>query len=150
MKVDILKIDMSKEIMTLYKKVLIELCPKGEQKETYGETTKLDVENILEINERILGLGEQVAYFKINQDPSLLDITSKEEIRGKLLVPARENEVIDKTVLLAQKHEISNIFAIKELTKKIIELTTVAEIEFIQKAQKNGFRKAFKNKTNGF
>ncbi len=145
-----LRIDLSNEILELYKKVLVDLCPAGENEETYGETTKLDVENILEINERILGLGEQVAYFKISHEPALLDIKSREEIKSKLLAPEREKEVIEKTSLLAQKYEITNSVAVKEFTKKIIDLTTTAEIEFILKAQKNGFRKAFKNKTNGF
>jgi len=144
------RIDLSKEIIELYKTILVELCPKGENKETYGETTKLDVENLLEINERILGLGEQVAYFKISREPALLDISSKEEIKSKLSVPEREKEVVEKTVLLAQKYELSNIEAIKDFTKKIIDLTRTAEVEFILKAQKNGFRKAFKDKTNGF
>jgi len=148
--VEPIKIDLSKEIIELYKKVLNELCLSGDNEDCYGETTKLDVENILEINERIIGLGEQVAYYKINTYPSLLDLSSKSEIKLKLLAPERENEVIEKSILLAQKYDISNTGAIREFTKKVIELTTTAEIEFILKAQKNGFRKALKNKTNGF
>ena len=142
-----LRIDLSSKIIEVYKKVLTELCPVGENEETYGETTKLDVENILEINERILGLGEQVAYFKISHEPILLDITSREEIKSRLFAPEREKEVIEKTSLIAQKYEIANTPAVNEFTKKIIDLTTTAEIEFILKAQKNGFKKAFANKT---
>ncbi|MFA6065089.1 MAG: hypothetical protein WCW44_04775 [archaeon] len=148
--VEPLKIDLSKDILEVYKKVLSELCCKGDNEQTYGETTKLDVENILEINERILGLGEQVAYFKMHQDLTLLDLSSKEKIKAKLLDPKRETEVIEKTLSLAQKYGIPNTTAVREFTKSIIDLTTSAEIEFILKAQKNGFGKALKSKTNGF
>jgi hypothetical protein len=58
-------VDYSKEIILAYQEIVSKLCPKEDEESFYGETTKLDVENILTINERILGIGEQVAAYKI-------------------------------------------------------------------------------------
>jgi chorismate mutase len=141
-------IDLSKEIIQLYKSTLCEICTGGNNPNTYGETTKIDVNNLLELNERILGLGENVAYYKINKNPELLKISSREELRKLLLVPEREKEVLTKTVLYAHKYEFPHLEAIKNFTQKLIDLTTTAEIEFILKAQKNGFKQDFEQKTS--
>ena len=40
--------------------MLYEICVNDDNKSTYGETTKIDVENVLNLNERLVGFGQQV------------------------------------------------------------------------------------------
>lgn len=93
-----IQIDLSNEIISAYQKVLSGICRAGENKSTYGETTKLDVENILAINERIAWLGEQVAGYKMQENHALLKLKSRKEIEKELTYAKREKEVIDTTV----------------------------------------------------
>lgn len=134
-------VDVSREIIALYKEILLELCEKKEDKSTYGETTKMDVDNILLYTERIVGLGEQVAGYKMQQNPIILKLTKAEDIRKQLVNLEREKEVIDKTVAIAQKYGITNTNAIRKFTQKIIDITTEVEIKRIlsKRKEKNTF-----------
>ncbi|MFA5931573.1 MAG: hypothetical protein WC821_04660 [archaeon] len=129
-------VDVSKEIIALYKEMLFELCEHKEDKATYGETTKMDVDNILLYTERIVGLGEQVAGYKMQQNPTILKLTKSEDIRKHLVNLEREKEVIDKTVAIAQKYGITNTNAIRKFTQKIIDITTEVEIKRILSKRK--------------
>jgi chorismate mutase len=131
-----IQIDLSNEIISAYQKVISEICIPGEDKSTYGETTKIDVENILAINERIVSLGEQVAGYKIQENPSLLKTKDKKEIEEKLISATREKEVIEKTIERAKALEINNLSAIKEFVSEIVRLTKKIETEYIIHTQK--------------
>jgi chorismate mutase len=129
--VEQIHIDMSKKIFDLYKEMLYEICAPGEDRATYGETVKIDVENILTLNERTVGIGEQVAGYKMHSSPEILNITDPEKLRSLLVVPEREKEVIEKTARIAEKDGLVNIEQIKDFTQKIIDLTTEVEIKRI-------------------
>jgi len=130
------RIDLSKDIIGAYRKVLKKICEKGEESENYGATVKLDVENILLFNERILGIGEQVAAYKLQKNPGLLGTKEKEKIRLALIAPKREREVIENSKKIAARYKIKNPEAVAEFMKKIIALTTKAEIVYILEAGK--------------
>ena len=123
--------DFSQKVIELYRELLKELCKnKIDDKGTFGETTKLDVENILTLNERTVGLGEQVAAFKLQTEPKLQKL-SAQEIRENLIKPEREKEVIETTLKLAKKYGIENESVITTFTKKMISITLDAEVYFI-------------------
>ncbi len=124
-------IDLSKKIVKLYKNTVKELCINEEKSSTYGETVKLDVENILTLNERTAGIGEQVAAYKISKNPELKKLKNLKEIRKKLITPQREIEVINKTIEISKKYGINNDKLMKEFAKSLIEITLDAEVHFI-------------------
>lgn len=131
-----IRIDLSEEIICAYREVLKEICENREEGDNYGSTAKLDVENILLYNERILGIGEQVAAYKLRQNPEIKKIKSKEKIRKLLVVPKRECEVLERARKIASKYEIKNPKAVVKFVKKIINLTTEAEIRYVLESEK--------------
>ncbi|MFA6268344.1 MAG: hypothetical protein WCW13_04355 [archaeon] len=131
------QIDIHKEIINMYHEILEKLCEKKEDIANYGETTKQDVENIILYNERIVGIGEQVAGYKMQNNPELLKLKDPEEIRKKLINPKREQEVIDKMIAITKKYELDHVEEIKKFAQKIINLTTEVEVKRILAAAKN-------------
>jgi chorismate mutase len=130
-----IQIDISKEILDLYKEILYSICQPGEDKNNFGETTKLDVEIILALNERIVGVGEQVAGYKMQANPEIIKITNKEELKKALYVPEREKEVIERMGKVAEKYGLTNIEQMKEFARRIIELTKEVEMQRILRAK---------------
>ncbi|MFA5125817.1 MAG: hypothetical protein WC462_02325 [archaeon] len=130
------RIDFSKRIIEAYKKILVDLCEHTEDRATYGETTKQDVENILLYNERIIGVGEQVAGYKMQKNPNLIKLKDPEKIRKELVVVEREKEVINKTLAVAEKYELKNSSSVKKFLTELINITTDAEIQMILHANK--------------
>ena len=126
-------IDKSKEILKAYQKIIETICEKREEEDSYGETAKLDVSNILAINERVLGLGEMVAEYKIESNPQILKETNKSKIREMLVVLKREEEVILSAKEIAIRYGLTQADAIGEFMKRIIDITTDTEIEYILK-----------------
>ena len=122
--------DFSNKVIKLYQKIINELCENKEDKSTYGEVTKLDVENVLTLNERTVGLGEQVAGFKVSQDSEISNF-SPEEVRNKLIKKDREVEVTNNIIVTAKKYGIENEELMKEFAKELIEITLDAEVHFI-------------------
>jgi len=134
--VEQIPVDVSKKIIDLYKSMLYEICVQQEDRATYGETTKQDVENILTLNERIVGIGEQIAGYKMQSNPELLKIKSEGELRKELIVPSRELEVISNTVKIAQKYGLTNVEQIKDFAKELIDLTIEVEVKRIMLSKK--------------
>jgi chorismate mutase len=125
------RVDMSEKLIIYYKILLKEICGEGENENEYGEVAKLDVNNVLLFNERTVGIGEQVAEYKIQENQELLKLKNKEEIRAELFRPYREKEVIEKMQILGEKYEIKNIDAIGDFAKKLIDITMETEIDYI-------------------
>lgn len=130
--VRIKNIDMSKEIIGIYKEILPKICESGEKKENFGETVKCDVNNVLLLNERINGLGRQVAESKIQENSHILDCKSDEDIKKLLVHPKREQEVINKAAEISKKYELNNEESIKLFFRKLIDLTVKVQIEYIK------------------
>ena len=130
------KVDLSSKIIDLYRTTIEQLCEASEDISTYGETTKLDVENILTLNERTAAIGEQVAGYKITQEPALLKIGDSGKIREQLIYPEREKDVREKMATIAKKYEIKDIEMIKDFAQKLIEITLDSEVNFIMQKSK--------------
>jgi len=130
-----LELNHAKEIIDLYKKMLYEVCMDDDNRSTYGETTKIDVENVLNLNERLVSFGQQVAWTKVHSNPELKKETDSSKIRELIVSKDREVEVIKNAVSLAQKHNLTNIESIKDFVKILIDFTTRVEVETILKLQ---------------
>mgnify|MGYP003812825533 CR=1 FL=1 len=130
-----LELNHEKEIIDLYKKMLYEVCMDDDNRSTYGETTKIDVENVLNLNERLVSFGQQVAWTKVHSNPELKKETDSSKIRELIVSKDREVEVIKNAVSLAQKHNLTNIESIKDFVKILIDFTTRVEVETILKLQ---------------
>jgi chorismate mutase len=124
-------ISVHEELIENYRKILGEICEKKEDRGTYGETTKLDVENIILQHARVVGLGAQVAGYKMQENPNLRKINDAAKLRKELVVPEREKEVVEKMAHIAEKYELKNILAVKRFAQRMIDLTTEAEIRRI-------------------
>ena len=125
-----IEIDLSGKIIELYKKLVSGLCATGEDRGTYGETTKLDVEIILTINERTTAIGEHVSAFKLSTEPELKNL-SQEEIRQNLIKPQRETQVTNAIITTAKKYGIENEELMSEFAKDLIQITLDSEVYFI-------------------
>jgi len=130
LRINPIEIDLSEKIIKLYKKLLQGLCETKEEINTYGETTKLDVEIILTINERTTAIGEHVSAFKLQSEPQLKNL-SEEEVRNNLIKPEREVEVTENIIATAKKYGIKNETLMKEFAKDLIEITLDSEVAFI-------------------
>ncbi len=121
----------SKQIVDLYKKMLYEICASEDNTSTYGETTKLDVDLILILNERLISFGQQVAWTKFSTISDLSKEIDPEKIRSIIVSSERESDVIKHSTMLAQKYGLTNIESIRDFTKILIDFTTQIEIETI-------------------
>lgn len=129
-------IDYSKRLINLYKRTIKELCENNkDQESSYGETTKLDVENVITLNERTVGIGGQVAAYKMSKFPELKNIKKKELFKKKIINKKREKEVIKNMINTAKKYDIENLKAIKEFGMELIDITREAEIYFIKNSK---------------
>jgi len=131
-----IQVDLSEKIILFYRKLLSEICEKKEDKSTYGETTKLDVENVLTLNERTVGVGEQVAAYKVTTDPLISNLNTPQEIKQSLIKPEREKEVIEQMLSTAKRYGIEKDELITQMAKELITITLDAEVQFIMHYKK--------------
>ena len=120
-----------KEIIESYKKILSKICENREDESTYNASMKIDAEHILLYKKRVIILGEQVAEYKLSQNPSLSNLNKTKEIEKQLIVPQREKELISNAVKLSEKYKIKNIDSVKSFIKDIIKLNTKVQVQKI-------------------
>ncbi len=131
-----INIDYSEEIIRAYREVLSEICVHAESLAHYGEVVKMDVDNILLFNERILGAGEFVAQYKLASGLKADSALDREKIREQIINPRREEEVVNAAIELAKRYGIKQFGTIGAFMKKIISITTEVEIDYIISALK--------------
>lgn len=124
-----------KEIIKEYLKIIKKICKK-EEPNTYSQTAKIDKKNIELLKERIIFLGEQVAEYKMQEDPTLIELFSEKEILQKLTIPKREKEVIKNTLKLAKEFKIKNSDAIKKFIQNIMKLTKKIQVQKVIESKK--------------
>ena len=123
--------DSGEKIINIYRRTLPDLCQHGECPETYGETAKCDASNVLLCNERIIGLGRQVAEAKIQESPGLVNL-APENMRGVIINPKREEEVILKALDISERYELQKPELIRVFFRGIIDMTVDAQIRYIR------------------
>ena len=128
-------INMGDKILEFYHEILPQICQPGQDSDTYGEAVLEDSLNIRKLYERICGLGPYVAQAKIQDDPSLLEITDETVLRDKLTDPKRERDVMAKGLRLARKYKLPNPSVAKDIFRQIIDLTLDVEVAYIRYLQ---------------
>ncbi len=130
-------LDKSGEIINLYGRILPLICSPGEDRNSYGEATKIDVENALLLHERIFCTGMEVAASKLESEPDLIYLSGK-VLRDRLTNPERERKVLNRARELAELYCLPNPNAIREVFEEIIKLTLDVEVEYISSVQRSG------------
>ncbi|MFH1307607.1 MAG: hypothetical protein ABIH72_02035 [archaeon] len=130
--VKMLIVDIGKEIIEFYKEILPELCREGDDKESYGETAKLDVNNILLFSERIGGIGKCVAQAKLQKNPEIKNLENEQELLEALEDKAREQELIYEVKRIAEEYELNMPELIEKIFRKIIEFNKKVQINYIK------------------
>jgi len=129
-----IEINIGEEIIDFYLNSLADFCQKGDNPSTHGETVYCDADIVELLNERI-NLGRHVVKSKVDQNPSVLDVENKEELKEFLRDHERENMVIKKAAEVAGRYNFP-----KEVAEKyfrwIIDKTLEIEIEYLEKAYK--------------
>ena len=131
-----LTLDLGHQIIEFYREVLNKICRQGEDQNTYGETVKLDVNNVLSLYERICGIGPYVAESKIRNDPSVLYLVDTEDIRTRLTDKKREEKVIERAVETAARYKLPNPEAVRFIFTRIIDLTLDVEVKYVEAVKK--------------
>ena len=130
-------IEIGDAVIAFYQDLSTKISAEGEDLDSYGETAKVSVENVLMIHERILGMSKYVAQAKIMKDPRLSEITDIAELEKRLRNPDREAVVVHTAVDLASQYELSTPQVIAEAFRKIIDLTVAAEVAYLVYLQKS-------------
>jgi chorismate mutase len=133
-------IDMSAKVVGIYQKLLEKICEQGENPQFYGETVKTDVNNVLALYERIVGLGQKVAEAKVQEYPALFCL-DENCIREKLSDSTREEKVIKQAVEIAQRYNLPNSLAMNDFFREIIDLTLDVEVNYVIQAGEKEKRK---------
>ncbi|MBT4192003.1 MAG: hypothetical protein HOE11_01720 [Candidatus Diapherotrites archaeon] len=134
--INYISVDLSERIIRIYQDVVKAICAKGEDETQYGEVVKLDVNNVLLFNERTVGIGGQVAQYKLQDNPKLSELGSAKEIKEILFRKEREDQVINDMKEKAEQLGIKYPSAIGVFAKELIDITMETEIKYILE-QKN-------------
>ena len=129
------RLQLDDEIIRFYLSLVRKIAGPGDDLHNYGETAKIDVENVLLINERICGVGPQVARLKIEIDPSLLEISDKAELTRLLRNTAREDDIVKAAKKFTKRHRLLNDQVVDGAFRKIMELTVIAEVAYVLQVQ---------------
>lgn len=129
------KYGISAEVINTYQRCISQICRPLEDEATYGETTKLDVQNVLTLYERICGLGSEVAARKLEENPELMYLDSETIIKKIRRIDIEEKRIAT-AIDLAKHYKIPKPNIIGDFFKEIIALTIKAELEYIQAAKK--------------
>ncbi len=146
--------DRSLEIIRLYKEFLPEICKNKEDELTYGEAVKLDVNNVLSLQERVYDTGRKVAEYKLQKDDELHEefdkqekderllrgakliyITDSEVLSWRLINEEREKKVIGDFIKIGENYDLPNLEALRGFARKIIDLTVKVQVDYIQMIQ---------------
>ena len=130
-------IDIGQDVIDFYTSILPELCVDRvyEDRASYGETTKADVNNLLLYHERISGLGRHIAQSKIDQNPGILELETDAEIRADLIDTKREGDVIRQALIIARKYDLNRPVFIKKFFRGIINATLDAEVKYVKQVR---------------
>lgn len=128
------KIDIGEDLIKFYIDSLEELCERGEDPSTYGETVYCDSDLIQLLNERI-NLGRYVAESKLQSDPSIAEVTDDEQLISKLRNSKREEDVVIKAKDIASRYEL-NPLVVEKYFRWIIGETIKVEVEYLKGIKK--------------
>jgi monofunctional chorismate mutase len=125
-------IELKDEIIAFYKQTLKDLCSKGDDPTTYGETVYCDADLIVLLNERI-NIGRFVAESKLRANPSIREAAgNRETLRIHLKQPKREQAVLNTARSIALRYDL-NPDVVEHCFQWLIAKTLEVEIHYLQK-----------------
>lgn len=125
-------INLDAEIEELYRNAIRQQCPPGEDRSKYGETAKLDSYNISNLGDRVYKTAVLIAMAKIIEKPSRRYMTDEELMsEGELKDTPREEEVMDKGVIIAEKCDMPYPQLMRPLMMGTIDLVLKAELKVV-------------------
>ena len=124
---------MGTRVRGFYQEALDVLCAPGSDSDTYGETVTADVNVLLNVYERV-NLGKSVAESKFSAEPEAYRATGgdAEALRGLIVVPEREAQVLEIAEGLARHYEFPPEHA-RRVFEGMIALTVDLEIVYLQR-----------------
>ncbi len=126
-------INISNQVVQSYYAALEYLCKPGEQPDKYGEVVKLDVSNVLLMNERAVELGRLIADAKLEKEPKLRDC-APEELRERLRDEERERQVIAEAVRYGTALGLHTDH-VWRFFKELIAMTLDVQVKYIEHAK---------------
>ncbi len=122
-------------LLPYYQTLLPQICPPGDDVQSYGETVYVDADLLVRLHERII-IGRYVAHSKAERQPEILALLHRPaDLRDALIDVAREAAVLAKAADLARKYELSPA-AVQGLFRWVMDQTLTLEVRYLQ--QVNG------------
>ncbi len=101
------EIKISEDMLAFYQTIPRELCQKGDEPKTYGETVYIDADLIELMHERINTIGRYVAQSKFDSNSDILKTTGNDEqVKEVLRNVKREDAVVEKAKEMAVKYNL--------------------------------------------
>jgi|GEM_PF-2301197 len=122
-----------KRINLNYLELLERICVKRKEENDSGKGLVIDKKIILLLNERVIKISELIARTKLINGLNMSALWDSVALRKQIISLEREREIVNKSIELAKISNIKNPAAVGEFMQKIINLTTDAQINYIQK-----------------
>ena len=125
-------INLREELLGFYTGILPELCPLGDDPNSYGETAYVDADALQHLHERI-NVGRYVAESKLAASPEISNIVHDSALlTAELKDSRREEDVINKAKERALVYEL-NPDLVGRIFRWVIDETLKVEVDYLQK-----------------
>ena len=124
-----LSIAIKDDLLAFYLAVLPDLCPPGQDPDTYGETVYVDADLLELLHERI-NVGRYVAQAKLEGDPSLTAVSGA-ELSDKLTDPEREAALLRSARAAAGRYQADPAL-VESVFGWIMRETVVVEVAYLR------------------
>ncbi len=119
-------------LMRFYTDLIGELCPAGEDPQTFGEAAYMDAEILLNLYQRV-NVGRFVAQVKLELEPDLAGLVHQPGLlRERLTHPEREASVIQRARDAAARHFL-NPELFERVFRWVIDETISIEVRYLQR-----------------
>ena len=124
-------------LMRFYSDLIGELCPPGEDGQTFGEAAYMDAEILLNLYQRV-NVGRFVAQVKLEMEPDLIGLVSQPAaLRERLTNRERERAVITRARDAAARH-LLNPDLFERVFRWVIDETIAIEVRYLQRMAEDG------------
>lgn len=122
------------DLITFYLTMLPDLCPPGEDPDTFGETVYVDADLLELLHERI-NVGRYVAQAKIDGDSTIRTLGHEPgQLAAKLTDPAREAVLLQSAHAAADRYEVDPAL-VERVFEWIMQETVMVEVAYIRGLQ---------------
>ena len=126
------EIEISDDILAFYQTIPHELCKKGDEPKTYGETVYIDADLIELMHERINTIGRYVAQSKFDSNPDILKTVGNDElVKDALQNVKREDAVVEKAKETAVKYNLDTKVT-ERVFRWLIKETVDIEVTYLK------------------